>query len=77
MSEGRTDTQGLLDMLFEQMGRLEQADAEHVATEVERSRSMAGLAKEVNATYANVIKVAQLKGSTGVRVPEIEGGSDA
>ena len=64
----------LVNMLFEQMENLRDAAPEEIDAELKRARAMSDVAQQINGTYANSIRAAQVRGEYDVAPPLLRGG---
>jgi Rod binding domain-containing protein len=64
----------LVNMLFEQMENLRDAAPEEIDAELKRARAMSDVAQQINGTYANSIRAAQVRGEYDVATPLLRGG---
>ena len=58
----------LNDALFAQLGKLMEADDEHVEREIERSKAVSQLATNINNNMGNAVKVANIMAMEGMDV---------
>lgn len=76
MSGVRNKAIDLVDLLFEQMENLAEAGPDELDDAIRRADAMSGVAQQVNATYANSIKAAQMRERTGHSVSLLRGAGD-
>lgn len=80
MAAGHNTLGRMTDMLFEELERLngiDVTDAEALSAEVERSKAMQGVAKEINASAKSQLEAAQFRaewaGARQAAVPKVLG----
>lgn len=67
------------NLLMEQMERVSQANEDELESELKRGEAMTGLAQQVNANAANVIKAANMRarlGDASALPPMLGGGGE-
>lgn len=80
MAAGKNTLSRMTDMLFEELERLNSidvTDAEALSAEVERSKAMQGMAKEINQSAKSQLDAAQFRaewaGARQAAVPKVLG----
>lgn len=76
MAGTRNKAVDLVNLLFEQMEDLAEAGPEELDDALRRADGMSKVAQQINATYANSIKAAQMREETGRSVPLLRGSGD-
>lgn len=71
----RNKASDMLNLLFAQMERLDEASHDELEDEIKRAKALSNVATQVNNTYAQAIKARQVQGEYGGKV-NLLGGSD-